>query len=47
MSTNFKDKEDYAQFLHDASEFKVEKDGFTLSVLKPGSEIPVIEVFLK
>lgn len=47
LNADFMGKVDYAQFLHDASEIQFDKDGFTLPVLKPNSEIPVIEVFLK
>jgi alpha-L-fucosidase len=49
------DKVKYVQFLHDASEIKYRKGNgedsqslnFTLPVLKPWTEIPVIEVILK
>ena len=44
---DFADKVEYAQFLHDGSEIKFSKDSFSLPVLKPDVEIPVIEVFLK
>ena len=53
--TNMADKVKYVQFLHDASEIKfrtgrdAEKNDLilTLPVLKPQSEIPVLEVYLK
>jgi len=53
--TNMADKVKYVQFLHDASEikFRTGKDAdkndliLTLPVLKPQSEIPVLEVYLK
>ena len=53
--TNMGDKVKYVQFLHDASEIKFKSgkdDGkndviLTLPVLKPQSEIPVLEVYLK
>jgi alpha-L-fucosidase len=48
------DKIKYVQFLHDASEIRFRQGGenkndviMTLPVLKPGVEIPVIEVYLK
>jgi alpha-L-fucosidase len=49
------DKVKYAQFLHDASEIKYRQGRdtnsndviFTLPVLKPASEVPVLEVYLK
>jgi len=52
---NMADKVKYVQFLHDASEVKYRKGSgddsqslnFTLPVLKPWTEIPVIEVVLK
>lgn len=52
---NMADKVKYVQFLHDASEikFRTGKDAekndliLTLPVLKPQSEIPVLEVYLK
>jgi len=52
---NMADKIKYVQFLHDASEVKYRKGSgddsqslnFTLPVLKPWTEIPVIEVVLK
>jgi len=47
LNVDFMDKVDYAQFLHDASEVKFDKNGFLLPVLKPDTEIPVLEVFLK
>ena len=47
LPCKFMDKVEYAQFLHDASEIKFDKNGFTLPILKPDSEIPVIEVYLK
>jgi alpha-L-fucosidase len=47
----FGDKVKYAQFLHDASEIKMEKEDedlrLILPVRKPNVEIPVIELFLK
>ena len=47
----FSDHLKYAQFLHDASEIKMEKAEddlrLTLPVNKPNVEIPVIELFLK
>jgi alpha-L-fucosidase len=53
--TNMADKVKYIQFLHDASEIRfssgenASKNDLTLSLpmLKPPSEIPVLEVFLK
>ena len=47
LPAKFMDKVEYAQFLHDASEIKFDKNGFSLPILKPDSEIPVIEVYLK
>lgn len=47
LNADFMDKVDYAQFLHDASEIQFDEEGFSLPVLKPNTEIPVIEVFLK
>ena len=47
LPCEFLDKIEYAQFLHDASEIKFDQKGFTLPILKPHVEIPVIEVFLK
>lgn len=47
LNADFMDKVDYAQFLHDASEIQFNQEGFSLPVLKPNTEIPVIEVFLK
>ncbi len=52
---NSSDKIKYAQFLHDASEirFRTGRDEnkndviFTLPVLKPATEIPVLEIYLK
>jgi alpha-L-fucosidase len=52
---NIADKVKYVQYLHDASEIKYRKGSgddsqslnFTLPVLKPPTEIPVIEVILK
>lgn len=52
---NSMDRIKYAQFLHDASEvrFRAGRDEnkndviFTLPVLKPGVEIPVLEIYLK
>ena len=48
------DKVKYVQFLHDASEIKFRSGGeskndviMSLPVLKPGVEIPVLEVYLK
>jgi alpha-L-fucosidase len=47
------DKVKYIQFLHDASEIKFRKAensndlNLVLPVLKPDSEIPVLEVYLK
>jgi len=52
--TNMTEKVKYIQFLHDASEIRFrESDGakndliLSLPVLKPPTEIPVLEVFLK
>jgi alpha-L-fucosidase len=53
--TGMGDKVKYIQFLHDASEIKYRsgRDAsandltLTLPVLKPQSEIPVLEVYLK
>lgn len=52
MVVPFGDKIEYAQFLHDGSEIKFSKDGsgiwsITLPILKPDSEIPVVEIYLK
>ncbi len=47
LNTAFMDRVDYAQFLHDGSEIEFDEEGFSLPVLKPNTEIPVIEVFLK
>jgi len=47
LNAEFMDKVEYAQFLHDASEIRFDEEGFSLPVLKPNTEIPVIEVFLK
>ena len=52
MSVAFGDKIDYVQFLHDASEIKMKKNGdgsciLLLPIEKPNTEIPVLEVFLK
>ena len=52
MAVPFGDKIEYAQFLHDGSEIKFSKDGngvwsLTLPILKPDSEIPVVEIYLK
>jgi len=47
INADFMDKVEYAQFLHDASEIKFDEKGFLLPVLKPNTEIPVIEVYLK
>jgi len=59
VGVRFGDKIDYAQFLHDASELKVDevhdtkndpngyKHYIRVPVVKPGVEIPVIECFLK
>jgi len=46
---DFLDKIEYAQFLHDASEIKIDMNEgcFDLPILKPNQEIPVIEVYLK
>jgi alpha-L-fucosidase len=53
---NCADKIKYAQFLHDASEIRYRQGNsdenkndvtFTLPVLKPSTEIPVIEIYLK
>jgi len=52
--TNMKDKVKYIQFLHDASEIRFRENDeakndliLSLPVLKPPTEIPVLEVFLK
>lgn len=47
VKASFMDKVEYAQFLHDGSEIKFDSSGFDVPILKPHSEIPVIEVFLK
>ena len=47
IDAKFMDKVEYAQFLHDGSEISFDEDGFLLPILKPNTEIPVIEVFLK
>ncbi len=47
VKCSFMDKVEYAQFLHDGSEVKFDKNSFTVPILKPHTEIPVIEVFLK
>jgi len=52
IAVPFGDKIEYAQFLHDGSEIKFSKDGngvwsLTLPILKPDSEIPVVEIYLK
>ncbi len=52
MVVPFGDKIEYAQFLHDGSEIKFSKDGsgiwsISLPILKPDSEIPVVEFYLK
>jgi len=52
MNVAFGDKIDYVQFLHDASEIKMKKNGdgsciLLLPIEKPNTEIPVLEVFLK
>jgi len=47
INADFMDKVEYAQFLHDASEIKFDEKGFILPVLKPNTEIPVIEVYLR
>jgi alpha-L-fucosidase len=49
--SNMADKVKYIQFLHDASEVKFTASGndlnLELPILKPDSEIPVLEVYLK
>jgi len=47
LAISFADKIDYAQFLHDGSEIKFDKEFIYTPVVKPDSEVPVIEVFLK
>ena len=47
LAVSFADKIAYAQFLHDGSEIKFDKEYIHTPVLKPDCEIPVIEVFLK
>ena len=47
LSVSFADRIEYAQFLHDGSELKIEDSFIYTPVVKPETEIPVIEVFLK
>jgi alpha-L-fucosidase len=47
LAISFADKIEYAQFLHDGSEIKFDKEFIYTPVLKPETEVPVIEVFLK
>ena len=52
LNVSFGDKIKYVQFLHDGSEIKFSKlkdNVFRLSlpILKPDTEIPVLEIFLK
>ena len=43
----FADRITYAQFLHEGSEIKFDKEFLYTPVLKPDVEVPVIEIFLK
>ena len=47
LAVSFADKIEYAQFLHDGSEIKFDKEFIYTPVTKPNTEVPVIEVFLK
>ena len=47
LAVSFADKIEYAQFLHDGSEIKFDKSSISVPVVKPETEVPVIEVFLK
>ena len=47
LAIGFGDKIGYAQFLHDGSEIKFDKDSLSLPVVKPDVEVPVVEIFLK
>ena len=47
LGIEFGDKIEYAQFLHDGSEIKFDKEFLYTPVLKPDVEVPVIEIFLK
>ncbi len=47
LGIEFADKIEYAQFLHDGSEIKFDKNFLYTPVLKPDTEVPVIEIFLK
>ena len=47
LPVSFADKIEYAQFLHDGSEVKFDESAIYTPVVKPDTEIPVIEVFLK
>jgi len=47
LGIDFSDRIEYAQFLHDGSEIKFDKDFLYTPVVKPDVEVPVIEIFLK
>ncbi|MBR1927826.1 MAG: alpha-L-fucosidase [Bacteroidales bacterium] len=47
LAVSFADKIGYAQFLHDGSEIRFDKEFIYTPVVKPDTEVPVIEVFLK
>ncbi len=47
FQVSFLDKTSYAQFLHDGSELRRDKDALAFPKDKPNVEVPVVEFFLK